>query len=183
MTETLHPADEVPGERGKLWGGAQLRWKDAVWSVLPCGLLMARRLLHVVEVEPVAGHLILPGPLGLGLAGLAARVAERVPGLPAAPKYLASVLRQASWYHGPHHADDWSVIAWAASHLALTDRLCAAVGLERRPGEVAGWTEEGGIWELRTRAGGYGTVEVDEHSPLEALRAELRCAAGGGAVT
>jgi hypothetical protein len=56
------------------------------------------------------------------------------------------------------------VLTTAASYFALTDRLCAAVGLELEPGEVARWVRiiDGGA-KLVTRS---GAAWFTPHEPL-----------------
>jgi hypothetical protein len=131
-------------------------------------------------VQP-GDRLRLPGPLDLGLAGLAARVAARL-GWTTGCLCVATVadgLTEQPWYAGPS-GTDLEIIAWAASYLALTDRLCAAVGLPLEPGEVTEWERVvNGCWMLRTRAGcWYANPNRDQERDMLANMALVPALAG-----
>jgi hypothetical protein len=141
-------------------------------------------------------QLILPGPLGLGLAGLAARVAERlgfvritcpVALLDAVQRFdrtrwlNALVMEHCTYEGGIIRSWCGLATAWLASYLALTDRLCAAVGLELQPGEVARWERLiDGCWVLTASSGmwtcwpGEVSLKCDTDNALDAARAALR---------
>ncbi len=141
-------------------------------------------------------HLVLPGPLGLGAAGLADRCWKRLGfkrtchGI---PRVVGAALREdgllavdrASRVGVPRAVLDAVVVPeaellfdWTWRHLkvvsewiARLDAICKALGIELEPGEVPGWeyTLENG-WVLTARSGRH-VVEGANHTddPLEAL--------------
>ena len=131
--------------------------------------------------------LVLDDPLSLGLAGLAARVAER--GGPVwRPLWLQDLLGVRFSAHDPDR--DREAVCALASYYALTDRLCALVGLELAEGEVARWEQQRNrsdgsgvgrngwvLWAHQRDASGWrsfpGTLHTwaETSNPLTALRA------------
>lgn len=154
---------------GGLWAGAWCRFEDEVadWEA---------------SYDPgnddwQARDLVLPGPLGLGAAGLAVRLLQRV-GVPerdamrsrAHPQTVSIVLDRAgidrSVLDAVPVADEdrledwhWRHLARLSERFAMTDALCAAVGLKLEAGEVARWThtKAGPVmgWTLQTAAGAF----------------------------
>lgn len=151
--KTIPAADVVGG----LWDGALVfardmgrcrAWSGSWYSKAGGGINSDRGARHSL-FDPSTLVLRLDDPLGLGLAGLAARVAERLPHgnddalLDGCPGLGRGV--------GPF--DSPEALVAASTYLARTDRLCAAVGLRLEPGEVAGWECHGDSWILSTRDG------------------------------
>jgi hypothetical protein len=177
----LHPADEVPGG---LWEGATVHVNCAPGEFvhIRSGIVHG---WHDTWFPPKAMSLILPGPLDLGLAGLAARVGRRHDGSTNTdPVFIAEALledrpdwMEGLWPKGMHDgALGWAtqVLTTAASYFALTDRLCAAVGLELEPGEVARWgpLSPPGKWCLavgRVTAVGFGHGAIYGVRQVDAL--------------
>ena len=175
MTDRLtHPASEVPGG---LWDGAPVSDGHREGIAMGTWGTMLREnsaygTLYVADIGE-GWDLRLDDPLGLGLAGLAASVAQRLKG------YDLNALDP--WWDGIDARQDSRTLERLASYLALTDRLCAAVGLELEPGEVARWAHHEGEWALATtyrpvsRAYGADTVpalaDIDPSDWLGALRA------------
>lgn len=157
---------------GGLWAGAQYRSPQhgehylTMWpsSGSPCPVL------------PEGYFLSLPGPLGLGAAGLAVRIQERLGGPPTfSPDqawYRAVNAGLPTWVH-PETFDNTDLLARISEYLAATDALCAAVGLELEAGEVAKWRQDsGGAWVLTTSAGAYifsptGRCAADHDADVE----------------
>lgn len=192
---TTHPADEA----GRPWRGATwVAVRDVVDERTGTLIAAAGELCDVVgnsrgyglylstdyaDPYDIAGlnlsgfALVLDDPLGLGLAGLAARVAERCGdlGTVALPDHLPQFDTSAWWFNWPHV--EAAALCRTASYLALTDRLCALVGLELEPGEVARieYTVSHG-WLIATDHDGERLLGVTSHAddPLEALRAAVR---------
>lgn len=206
---TTHPADEVPGG---LWDGAPVRVTWEGWSAGP-----AREWDETAEVgtwhdggvtvsldsgtewldlrtsgAQTTVNLRLDDPLGLGLAGLAARVYRRLaPAAKDGPRTLNDAVGRAMlsslprlWEpHQAHLCTALTRMTRIASYLALSDRLCALVGLELEPGEVAGWEmgetldpEDPICWELMTRTGRWEApvAACTTRLPIPALRAAVR---------
>lgn len=189
--ETLHPASEVPGG---LWMGAaclESGENDAVvtlvgWGVHDYRVTLADGAFCGADAADIV--LVLPGPLGLGLAALAARVAARSR---CVPHHVMGLLDPGWAGFWPLAADvaekTPGLIPPIASCLALTDRLCALVELELEPGEVArwepwpeghGWTlmASAGLWFFGPSQGDHNTHHVDtkplpQDDPIAALRA------------
>ena len=142
-----------------VFGGLWERARVDCAPLLNCLWWKPGHILWKGEVLPAEEHecwLHLDDPLGLGLAGLAARVAARCGhlGRVELPDYLPKFDLSAWWY-------DWKDVDAAglvatSTYLALTDRLCAAVGLGLGDGEVARWSsfvyDGEARWSLRCRA-------------------------------
>ena len=191
---------EVPGG---LWSGAlcavdwdQGGFAPGVWAF--GAYHFRRRTLRPDQVE--AAWLILTDKLGLGLAGLAARVAQRLGAPDNVVRGGASALVDWLWElypewlqyiprpdpHGRTMGVECAFVASIARYIALTDRLCAAVGLELAEGEVARWerlpTDSiGPAWCLSTTHGHQLFRNAASHKTwLPALRAALASGEGEG---
>jgi len=177
MTVQSIRVDEIPGG---VWTGAQIITPDgraAVESDEEPGLYYVPGLGLGRPRNIGEFYLDLTDELGLGLAGLAARVAQRLglsdfiddPYLAGLAEYLVT---QCEWYP-EESGKDFAPIVTAAQYLALTDRLCAAVGLERKGHEVALWDFHAGhaVYFLRTGRGSWRSAEDGPWLP--ALRAAL----------
>lgn len=124
----------IPAHRvvGGLWDGAPVRatWRgrdpwgevddasiDGTWhdGGLAVTLESGREVLSVDDADLA---LRLDDPMGLGLAGLAARVAGRLP--------WREAVRLGEWLPEPDVRR--RLLLYASTYLALTDALCAAVG-------------------------------------------------------
>ncbi len=117
-------------------------------------------------------RLRLPGPLGLGAAGLAVRIAERL-GIEWTGRGYRSLVQHLVYVWGDTYL--WArditgglthieCLARISEYLAATDALCAAVGLELEAGEVADWqhapvAEDGDRWMLSTKSGEHYFVD------------------------
>ncbi len=144
-SDILHPADEIPGG---LWLGA------VVSSSAVRGGVVGHHWPDSALRSP-SWYLLLPGPLGLGLAGLAARVVERLGGgaVDSLLGVVVSLEVPDDYLSIGVCPNDAGEVSRMASCLALTDRLAAAVGLDLQPGEVAGWVQHGDGWLLMTPDG------------------------------
>ena len=148
MADHLHPAIDIPGDG--LWDGARIAHRDGdgvtVEDQRGCS-----SVLCVLYDEDGGARLALPpterlslrldDPLGLGLAGLAARVAERMGWFVGASVESVSLALadqpwcSLEWEPGPARVRE------AATLLARLDRLAAAVDptYTVRPGVVPEW--------------------------------------------
>lgn len=214
MGDLTHPAEEVPGG---LWPGAVLVAMRDVWDdedglplamagvggvVLPDGMVWH----DAVEMPylPDTWAIVLDGPLSLGLAGLAARVAERLRmGQTTCPIKLVDSM---SPKHGPYgNRLGWlqrmaydaagydggaieplvrAEVCWLASYLTLSDRLCSAILRDPKPCEVGHfWRCPENGWVLHLGRMGEDMnpyVHEDTHDVMAALRLALRAVEGGG---
>ena len=192
MADHLHPAIDIPGG---LWDGAPVRtsggWSSFVWLD---GAASRVNLAGSYDTHPVADlSLRLDDPLGLGLAGLAARVAERcgwdgpqnlrlladrLCGQPWAPE---------RWWDGRDGGwlDYADVIREAATLTARLDRLAAAVWPEYRveAGRVPEWRRlDDEAWILTVTQPGGLTISASfgasTPDPIEAAGAALEVTCG-----
>lgn len=101
-----------------------------------------------VVVAPVDEvELRLDDPLGLGLAGLAARVHQRC-GADDLPTEICRVIDLTPGCNHPRHLGLHRTVE-VSIYFALTDRVCKAEGLTLKPGEAATLEREAGGWCLR----------------------------------
>lgn len=197
-TSRTHPAAEVPGgvpQEGTLLVGIVDRWDEEEGLPLVMkgvgGIMLSNGMVwHDAAEVPFRATdwaIRLDDPLGLGLAGLAARVMRRLPS-GVAPDAALAVLDIGPMHDGRSRPFAWMTLEQKmalASYLALTDRLCAAVGLALEPGEVAAWERRGEVWVLSQPCGGaLMRLECEAESrtwpsvslpddPLTALRAAV----------
>lgn len=189
---------------GGLWSGAYVCTEDGrymptdlnpTWAGVFLGRLAGEALIswregEQPEAEDAPIFLRLDDPLGLGLAGLAARVGERIGCALHAHGSLAEVV---DWWiewraddacpvaaeiaQGLHDGtiDYGEALCAISSLLAMTDALCAAVGLELAPGEVATWERWGGGWAVRV--GGRVHAWSGPHVPDDWQAALAACLA------
>lgn len=153
MDDHLHPAIDIPGG---LWRGAIVRVHSigmtlTVVSMAGGPYIEGRR--GPWDLADLSLDLHAPDGMGLGLAGLAARVAGRL----GWDRQLVSVLLPFAVWAPPRWADmaPDAVLREAATLLARLDRLAAAVWPEYRveAGRVPVWERvHPGVWVLR--AGG-----------------------------
>lgn len=184
--------DRIPGG---VWAGARV-WCCKTTMLVTMVVPGARRLtVNGAGSVPIEDcELVLDDPLGLGLTGLAARVAQRLGwGLEAVKGdglvAFAEVLCLDCPWFPEDSRDPWPIVT-AATYLALTDRLCDAVGLARDKHEVARWDfappedHAGEPWLLETAAGclsfpgppGRNWVDSDRIPALEAALASVEAA-------
>lgn len=145
-----------------------------------------------VAVEP-DWHVCLKDSLGLGLAGLTARIGERLGVEFDGPSQLihytvVAAGRGGWWVRDFENGSDANRVGSIARYLALTDRLCAAADLALEPGEVARWEfappedHAGEPWLLETSAGCYSYPGPEGKAwAAEDWRPALRAALGGAA--
>lgn len=200
MADHLHPAIDIPG--AGLWEGARIRHRNG-WS----GVVLedCRGQEHVGAVlddgegdtwldEPAVARLSLrlDDPLGLGLAGLAGRVAERIDAEPRETLHtLVMDLAHRPWAL-PSWRDAWladrlaeldRVIREAATLLARLDRLVAATwpedGIVLAPGTVPDWRRDGAEWVLTVGPVGCARYAVDVLDPIEAAGTVLEVTDAG----
>ena len=143
---------------GGLWDEAPIEsyGVQRTWD----SLQEARRNLYWDIIDGVDGvSLVLPGNLGLGAAGLAARIAERTGS--DSPEYgdkHIPVKGHDLPLYGKWRDVPVKPLALASEYLVATDALCASVGLKLEDGEVAEWKWLNGFWWLVTKTDRVGVV-------------------------
>jgi len=160
MDDHLHPAIDIPGG---LWRGAIVEVRSIVMTLTVVSMAGGGAYIEghrgPWDLTDLSLDLHAPDGMGLGLAGLAARVAERIGAEPREALHtLVTDLAHQPWAL-PHWCDAWlndrlaeydRVIREAATLLARLDRLAAAVDptYTVRPGVVPTWERRQDAWVL-----------------------------------